>query len=90
MEVAPNVRVPGSVIPVAGYKENIDTFTRHSVLCMEYDMVSFVDPCLEAYVDLAGIPVTKLVPKAQTPLLDDTSAFTKDMPEWFLLLGLSS
>ncbi len=51
---------------------------------MEYGMVSFVDQRAEVYVGLAGIPVTKLSLKAQTPFLDETNAFTKNMPEGLL------
>ncbi len=76
--------MPGGVVPVAGYKEKIGTSTRHSVRCMEYDVVSFVDQCVEAYVVFAGIHLTKLSPRAQTPFLEETNAFTKDMPEELL------
>ncbi len=69
--------VPGGVFPVAGYKEKIATSTRQMARCVEYDMESFVDQCVGAYAGRAGISVTKLSLKAQTPFLDETNAFTR-------------
>ncbi len=44
--------------------------------CIEYDMASCIDQCVNAYLDLAGIPVTKLSANAATPFVDETDAFT--------------
>ncbi len=84
-EFAAGVRAPGRFLPVPGFKNRLGTFSRCSVRCMEYEVVSFVDQCVEAYASLAGVPATKLSPKTQTPLLDESNARMKDEPE-----GLSS
>ncbi len=47
-------------------------------------MVSFVDQCVESYVSIAGIPVTKLSPKAHAPFLHESNAYMKDEPEGLL------
>ncbi len=49
--------------------------------CIEYDLSSFIDQCVIAYLDLAGIPVTKLSAKAATPFIDEANAFAKKEPQ---------
>ena len=44
-------------------------------------MSSFIEQCVAAYLDLAGILVTKLSPNAATPFVDETNAFTKGEPD---------
>ena len=44
-------------------------------------MSSFIEQCASAYLELAGLPVTKLSATAATPLTDETNAFTTDEPE---------
>ncbi len=53
----------------------------HQTRCIEYDVSSFIEQRVTAYLDLAGIPVTKLSAKAATPFVDETNAFVKDEPE---------
>ncbi len=53
----------------------------HRTPCIEHDASSFIDQCVVAYLELAGVPATKLSAKAATPLIDETNAFTKDEPE---------
>ena len=36
---------------------------------------------MTAYLELAGIPATKLSAKSATPFVDETTAFVKDEPE---------
>ncbi len=44
-------------------------------------MSSFIEQCVSAYLELAGLPVTKLSAKAATPFTDETNAFTTEEPE---------
>ena len=48
---------------------------------IEYNMSSFIEQCVSAYLELAGLPVTKLSAKAATPFTDETNAFTTEEPE---------
>ncbi len=75
-----SAHAPGGFLPVSSHKDKLGTSITHPVRCMEYDMVSLADQCVEAYIPLAGIPATKLSPKAQTPFVDETTAYTKDEP----------
>ncbi len=76
-----DVRVPGGWLPVPGFKETMIKKAEHHTRCIEYDMSSFIEQCVTAYLDLAGVPVTKLSAKAATPCVDETNAFVKDEPE---------
>ncbi len=44
-------------------------------------MSSFIEQCVTAYLDLAGLLVTKLSAKAAMPFTDETNAFTTGAPE---------
>ncbi len=80
--LAPDTRLPGGSLPIPGYKDKAEKqkHDKRSIRSIEYNMVSFVDQCVEAYLKLTGTPVTKLV-KAATPFVDETNAYCKDLPE---------
>ncbi len=64
-----------------GEKQVVAKKAVHRARCIEYDMTSFIDLCVIAYLDLAGIAATKMSAKAATPFVDETNAFTRDEPE---------
>ena len=59
----PACMLRGGYLPVPGYKDKLGTSTKHSAHCMECDVVSFADQCVDAYVSLAAIPVAEPSPK---------------------------
>ncbi len=79
-QLAPEFRVPGGVLHIPGYKAKIGTATQHRAKCVEYDMVPVVGQFVDSYLHLAGIPVTKLSPKALTPFVDETDVFVREEP----------
>ena len=76
-----DVKVPGGWLPIPGYIEAIKAKAEHKVKGIEYNMSSFIEQCVSAYLELAGLPVTKLSAKAATPFTDETNAFTTEEPE---------
>ena len=68
-------------MPIPGYKEAIKAKAEHQMKGIEYNMSSFIEQCVSAYLELAGLPVTKLSAKVATPFTDETTAFTTEEPE---------
>ena len=52
------VKVPGGWLPIPGYKEAIKAKAEHKTKGIEYNMSSFIEQCVSAYLELAGLPVT--------------------------------
>jgi hypothetical protein len=80
-DLGKEVKVPGGWLPIPGYKEASKNEAKHKVKGIEYNMSSFIEQCVSAYLELAGLPVTKLSAKAATPFTDETNAFTTEEPE---------
>ena len=80
-DLGQEVKVPGGWLPIPGYKEASKSKAKHKTKGIEYNMSSFVEQCVSAYLELAGLPATKLSAKAATPFTDETNAFMTDEPE---------
>ena len=48
------VKVPGGWLPIPGYKEAIRAKAEHQPKGIEYNMSSFIEQCVSAYLELAG------------------------------------
>ncbi len=66
---------------VTNPREVIKAKAEHKMKGIEYNMSSFIEQCVSAYLELAGLPVTKLSAKAATPFTDETNAFTTEEEE---------